>query len=142
MGGSVNLEKSSKSFRLLAFPAPLAYRCLRQSTAIQCSYPFPGQPLTTVKTPPFTRQPFQQWRGFPIFLAKLLLIFEHGVVNGFQTNLIGVKHRAAAIDGKAVAIDPDYINIQRARHYAFFQDFCAFIDHRIDRAFENFLVAD
>ena len=52
------------------------------------------------------------------------------------------EHRAAAIDRPAIAIDPDDIDIRRALGFAFFKDFIAFVDHGIERALDDFLIAD
>src|SRR6202041_1459545 len=59
-----------------------------------------------------------------------------------QADLIGIEHRAAAIDRPAIAIEPDHIDIAGARRDLFFENSRAFIDHRIHHALEDFLVAD
>src|SRR5690606_37939687 len=52
------------------------------------------------------------------------------------------EHRAAAIDRPAIAIDPHDIDIARALRLAFGQNQRAFVDHRIERALDNFLIGD
>src|SRR3546814_17087824 len=52
------------------------------------------------------------------------------------------EHRAAAIDRPAIAIDPHDIDVARALRLAFGQDQRAFVDHRIERAFDDLLIGD
>src|SRR5436305_8978150 len=52
------------------------------------------------------------------------------------------EHRPAAIDGPAVAIDPDDIDVGRTLGNAFLEDFRALVDHRVERPLDDFLVAD
>lgn len=52
------------------------------------------------------------------------------------------EHGATAINGPAIAVDPDYIDIGCALGFAFFEDFVAFIDHGVERAFDDLLIAD
>src|SRR6266550_3288303 len=59
-----------------------------------------------------------------------------------QADLIGIEHRAAAIDRPAIAIEPDHVDIARTRGDALFQYPRALVDHRIHHALEDFLVAD
>ena len=55
---------------------------------------------------------------------------------------IAPDHGAAAIDRPTRAIEPDHIDVGRALGFAFFEDFLALIDHRVERAFDDFLVTD
>src|SRR6185437_12097465 len=52
------------------------------------------------------------------------------------------KHRAAAVDGPAVAIEPDHVDVGRPPGDAFLENACALVDHRIHHALEDLLVAD
>src|SRR5690606_14454504 len=61
------------------------------------------------------------------------------LVGAFQS---GPEHRAAAIDRPAIAIDPHDIDVARALRLAFGQDQRAFVDHRIEGALDDLLIAD
>src|SRR5690242_11997620 len=51
-------------------------------------------------------------------------------------------HRAAAIDRPAIAVHPDDIDVGRPDRLLLVEDLRAFVDHRIDAALEDFLIAD
>src|SRR5579875_414861 len=83
----------------------------------------------------------QQRGRFPEF-AELLPERTHALVNGFQTNGIGVPHGAAAVSGKTIAGEVDGIDIGGTQGITFFEDARAFVDHGINAALENFAVRD
>src|SRR3546814_232851 len=60
------------------------------------------------------------------------------LVTGVQTCALPIW--AAAIDGPAIAVDPDDIDVGGALGHAFLQDFRALVDHRVDRALHDLLV--
>src|SRR5579875_337761 len=55
---------------------------------------------------------------------------------------IGVEHWPAAIDGPAIAVDPDDIDVGGTLRLAFLDDPGAFVDHWINATLENFLVGN
>ena len=84
---------------------------------------------------------FQKGRWFelgPVGFFKLLHLGEHFV----EADLGPIEHGAAAIDRPAIAIDPDNIDVAGADRFAFFEDLEALIDHRIDAAFQDFIIRD
>src|SRR5690606_11399570 len=52
------------------------------------------------------------------------------------------EHRAAAIDRPAIAVNPHDIDVARALRLAFGEDQRAFVDHRVKRALDDFLIGD
>src|SRR5690348_9791822 len=55
---------------------------------------------------------------------------------------VAVVHGAAAIDRPAIAVHPHHIDIGRPDRLLLVEDLRALVDHRVDAAFEDFLVAD
>jgi hypothetical protein len=53
---------------------------------------------------------------------------------------IAPEHRAAAIDGPAVAVDPNHIDVGCPLCLAFLEDVISLIDHRIQSTLDNFLI--
>ncbi len=51
------------------------------------------------------------------------------------------EHRAAAVHRPAIAVDPHDIDVAGALRLAFGQDARPFVDHRIEAAFQDFLIA-
>src|SRR5690606_38562055 len=59
-----------------------------------------------------------------------------------EADLVGPEHRATAVDREPVTVDPDDIHLERTLGDALFEDLGAFVDHHIEAALEDFLVAD
>src|SRR4029077_12171455 len=59
-----------------------------------------------------------------------------------ETDLVGIEHRAAAIDRPAIAIEPDHVDIARTRRDTFFEDARTLVDHRVHHALEDLVVRD
>jgi len=60
-----------------------------------------------------------------------------------QPDLVGIEHRAAAIDRPAIAIKPDHIDVARPRCNALFEVLArTLVDHRVQSCLEDFVVAD
>src|SRR5258708_6471729 len=59
-----------------------------------------------------------------------------------EADLIGVDHGAAGIEGPAITVEPDHIDVARTRRDLFLEDSRALVDHRIHHALENFVIAD
>src|SRR6185369_554312 len=55
---------------------------------------------------------------------------------------VRVEHGAAAMDGEAVAVDVDDVDIAGPEREAFLQDLGALVDEGVDAALEDLLVAD
>src|SRR5690606_25839434 len=66
----------------------------------------------------------------------------HACQDLVQPDLVGPEHGAAAIGGKAVAVDPDHVDIQGAVGNAFFQNLGTFVDHHVHATFQDFLLTD
>src|SRR6187431_141360 len=62
--------------------------------------------------------------------------------NFLDAREFGVKHRPALSYREAVAVDPDDIDVGGTRRDTFLEDFRAFVDHRVERAFGDFLGRD
>src|ERR671920_319632 len=55
---------------------------------------------------------------------------------------VGPEHRAAAPDRPAVAVDPDDVDVGGALGHAFLEDLRPLVDHRVEGALDDLLIAD
>src|SRR6516164_8771692 len=60
----------------------------------------------------------------------------------FRPDQIRIEHRTATIHRPAVAVDPDYVDVGCPLRLAFFQDFGALVDHRIDAPRQNLVIGN
>src|ERR1700733_786366 len=87
----------------------------------------------------FCDELFEQRRRFEAVAHRrfeFLQFAEHFI----KTDQLAVEHRAATINRPAIAVDPDDIDVGSALRLAFFKDLGAFVNHRIDTAFENLII--
>src|SRR5262245_25068852 len=87
--------------------------------------PLAGEALALV------REPVQERRRGPEGVAALPFELEQPVAQGLEPGRIGPEHRAAAVDGPAVAVDPDHVDVARANRDLLLQDLGALVDRRI-----------
>src|SRR6516164_2312744 len=59
-----------------------------------------------------------------------------------ESQPVGVIHRPTAPHRPPIAVDPDHVDVARARGDTFFQDASALVDHREDHALDNLLLTD
>src|SRR3546814_1357060 len=59
-----------------------------------------------------------------------------------QPDLICPEHRAALVPWPAISIKPDDVDVRGALGDIFFEDFRAFIDHRVQRSRDDLVVRD
>src|SRR5947209_11016017 len=78
----------------------------------------------------------------PEITAGLLLERQQPVADRLEPDLIGPEHRAAAIDGPAVAVHPDDVDVARTDRLALLEDLGAFVDHRVEQALSDLVVRD
>src|SRR5262245_3614238 len=81
-------------------------------------------------------QSLQQRRRLPQ-LAVLFVELVDALVHFLQAYRVRIPHRAAAPGGVAVAVDVYDVNVNSPQRDAFFQYLCAFVDHRVLRAFDD-----
>src|SRR5262249_339701 len=55
---------------------------------------------------------------------------------------VRIVHRSATPDRKAVAVDPDHVDIARVQRDPLLEDARAFVDHRVDQPLDDLLPAD
>src|ERR1700754_932052 len=84
----------------------------------------------------------EQRRRFERGIVGLLGVVRQTIGDVLETDLVGVEHRASAIDRPAVAIKPDHVDVARPRRDALFEDARTLVDHRVHHALEDFVVAD
>src|SRR3990172_4907356 len=65
---------------------------------------------------------------------------EHPVADRLEADLVGPEHRAAAVDGPAVAVDPDHVDVTRADRDLLLEDLRPLVDHRVEQPLEDLLV--
>ncbi len=110
-------------------------------------HPRAGRPLNRRRAPqnrenPALRdQPFQQRRGAEL-VAVHLLQRAQAPEDLRQPLELGPEHRAAAVERPAVAVQPDHIDVGGACRDALLEDLRALVDHRVEAALEDLLVAD
>src|ERR1700687_420578 len=75
----------------------------------------------------FGGQFLQQRRRLPEFSVSAVK-FGDALVDFFQADGVGVPHRAAAIGWKAVAVDVDDVDVDRAQGISFLENAGAFVD--------------
>src|SRR5687768_2766085 len=68
----------------------------------------------------------------------LLKAFDHGL----YADGIGPEHWPAGVERPAVAVDPHHIDVARALGHALAEDQRAFVDHRVEQALANLVLAD
>src|SRR5258707_2393362 len=90
----------------------------------------------------FGGETLEQRGRFERGIVGLLGVVGETVGDVLETDLVGIEHRAAAIDRPAVTIKPDHVDVARPRCNALFEDARPLIDHRVHHAFEDFVVAD
>src|SRR6266850_4146424 len=90
----------------------------------------------------FVGEALEQGSRFERGIVGLLGVIRKTVGDVLQPDLVGIEHRAAAIDRPAVAIEPDHVDVARTRRDALFEDARALVDHRVHHALQNFVVAD
>ena len=66
----------------------------------------------------------------------------HCVVDGFDTDQIGPKHRAPPVARETVPVHPDNVDITGPLSQAFFQNLGSFVDERVEAPFQDVLVCD
>src|SRR5438132_811306 len=71
-------------------------------------------PLLVEKAPALVGELVEQRRRPPEITAGLLLERQQPVADRLEPDLIGPEHRAAAIDGPAVAVHPDDVDVARS----------------------------
>jgi hypothetical protein len=59
-----------------------------------------------------------------------------------QSDMVGVIHGASTIDRPSVSIKPHHVDVACPGRNAFFKDPRSFVDHRICRPLQDFLIAD
>src|SRR5437773_9662525 len=84
----------------------------------------------------------QEWRRRPEVRSEAILKSHNGVVDIRYADLIGVKHRSATPRGKSVAVQPDDVDVDRSRRDSLAQNLRAFVDHAVETALDDLLVAD
>src|SRR3989442_1673677 len=83
------------------------------------------------------RQPLEQRRGLPEF-SVLAVKFADAIIDLLQAYCVGIKHRATAMGGEAIAVDINNVDVDRAQRITFFQDARAFVDQRVKTAVHHF----
>src|SRR5262245_41464898 len=90
----------------------------------------------------FRGETLEQRRRFERGIVGLLGVVRETISNVLQPDLVGVEHRAAAIDRPAITIEPDHVDIARTRRDVLFEDARTLVDHRVHHALEDLVVAD
>src|SRR5258707_11527539 len=90
----------------------------------------------------FGGETLEQRRRFQRGIVGLLGVIRQPVGDMLEANLVGIEHRAAAIDRPAIAIEPDHVDVARTRRDAFFEDARTLVDHRIHHVLEDLFVPD
>src|SRR5256886_9651978 len=84
----------------------------------------------------------EQRRRLQRGIVGLLGVIRQPVGDVLEADLVGIEHRAAAVDRPAIAIEPDYVDVARTRRDALFEDARTLVDHRVHHALQDFVVAD
>src|SRR5213593_635094 len=98
--------------------------------------------LLVEEAPALVGELVEQRRRPPEITAGLLLERQQPVADRLEPDLIGPEHRAAAIDGPAVAVHPDDVDVARTDRLALLEDLGAFVDHRVEQALSDLVVRD
>src|SRR5437870_929253 len=84
----------------------------------------------------------QERRWGPELVARCLLELHHAVANLSQPEGIGPEHRAPAVDGPAVAVDPDDVDVAGAAGDLLVEDLGALVHHRVEETLEDLVIRD
>src|SRR3954468_15569303 len=87
-------------------------------------------------------EPGQQRRRLERLVVRAGRISGEAVAQVGKPDLVGVKHRSAAPDRPAIAVDPDHVDVARPVGDALLEDARALVDHREDQALEDLLFVD
>src|SRR5712691_9818643 len=98
--------------------------------------------LRVEEAPTLVGELVQERRRLPEVVTRLLLQRQQPVTDRLEPDLIGPEHRATAIDGPAVAVHPDDVDVARPDGLAFLEDLGAFVDHRVEQTLADLVVRD
>ena len=85
---------------------------------------------------------FKKRCGLQALIVGLVCPNCETVADCLQANIVGIMHRAAAPDRKAIAIDPDHVDIARPQSHALLQNARALVDHGENQPLDNLLTLD
>src|SRR5436190_17202137 len=98
--------------------------------------------LLVEEAPALVGELVEQRRRPPEITAGLLLERQQPVADRLEPGLVGPEHRAASIDGPAVAVHPDDVDVAGAEGHLLVEDLGALVHHRIEQPLEDLLVGD
>ncbi|KAG1648183.1 hypothetical protein GQR58_030034 [Nymphon striatum] len=93
------------------------------------------------QTAAFVGQAAKQWGDLPVRATQGLGVVLDLVGDFLEAHGVGPEHWTTGVHRPAVAVDPHHIDIAAANGDAFFEDLGALVDHWIQRALKDFLVA-
>src|SRR5262249_17280072 len=98
--------------------------------------------LLVEEAPALVGELVQKRRGPPEITARLLLESQQPIADRLEADLVGPEHRAATVDGPAIAVHPDDVDVARADGLAFLEDLGALVDHRVEQSLADLVVGD
>src|SRR5262249_55728454 len=98
--------------------------------------------LLVEEAPALVGELVQKRRGPPEITARLLLESQQPIADRLEADLVGPEHRAATVDGPAIAARPDDGDVARADGLAFLEDLGALVDHRVEQSLADLVVGD
>src|SRR5262249_60389431 len=88
------------------------------------------------------RGPVEQRRRFMPRVAAFACEPSEPIADAGKPDGVRIVHRSATPDRKAVAVDPDHVDIARVQRDPLLEDARAFVDHRVDQPLDDLLPAD
>jgi signal transduction histidine kinase/CheY-like chemotaxis protein len=87
-------------------------------------------------------EPAEPRRRRPDLLAGPAAQLQHPVADRLEAGLVGPEHGAAAVDGPAVAVDPDDVDVAGPDGQALLEDLGRLVHHRVEQPLEDLLVGE
>src|SRR5215510_12451312 len=135
--GLAGLARSSNLWRAFSDTLrPWSQSARRSEPLGRESGPLRGEALAS------GREPVEERCGRPEGIPALVLEFEQPVAQCPEPDRIGPEHGTASIDGPAVAVDPDHVDVAGADSDLLIEDLGALVDHRIEEPLQDLLVGD
>src|SRR5262249_46923916 len=85
---------------------------------------------------------FLQQRCWLERVAEALLVGAQAIDDLFQADRVAPQHRAPPVERPSVAVDPYDVDVASAQGDALLEDLRSFVDHGIEAALEDLVVAE